>query len=250
MSGPGSVQLGFLDASPSDPVTLTTTGTTARTTLALRAAQGTFTLADVDVAGLLNGLTAPTATLAGAVDVTKTLRAVTLGNVTGAPSTITGGGGGAATAYKVGAVNGLTITSAAPIASLAATNWTGGGLTAPSAGSVRVTGGLSGAAFHLTGGGIPLRSLMVGGAVTGSQLRMSAGSIGTVVVGGMSGSDLTAGAAAGATPLAGRTFATQASIGSFSEKARKAVVNRLTYGRLAKPIGSLPDAISRVRKAG
>ena len=205
LAGPGSVQLGFPNATASDPLTVTATGTTAASRLTIRPARGTLTLGDVAVTGSLAALTAPAVTLDGSVTVSGTVRTVTLGNVADGPSTISvgGGGGGVLTAYRFGTVSGLAITSAAPVASLTAASWSGGGsadaLTAPSAGTVHVVGNFD-ASVTLTGGGLDLRALIVGGALSDAHLAV-AGGIGTVSVGGLSGSTVFAGVSAGTVGL-------------------------------------------------
>jgi hypothetical protein len=141
------------------------------------------------------------------------------GNGTMAVGEVTGTGLKALTARKSDLTRGLTLTG--PLGSLAVNGVTGGTIIAPSIGSIRVKGDFR-AAVAIDGAGVAagtpaLKLLKVGGAVTGSDIRV-AGDVGRVAVGSFADSRLFAGydgADDGTDP-----FTRAATIGPFTVSAK------------------------------
>jgi hypothetical protein len=155
---------------------------------------------------------------------------VQLLGVTGG-SRITVGGAGVATSYQLARVDDLTLNSAAPISRILTTRWTDDDplpdtITAPAIGSITTlatrlpSGGLAGGTFsadvNVTGGGVSIRSLNIGGVLDGATIR-TAGDIGSVRLGAMNGAAIFAGVAPTVTslPAAASDFAARATIRRF-----------------------------------
>ena len=136
--------------------------------------------------------------------------------------TLTAAGVDVRSAAVRGSVTGGTWTLAGSAARVSVGGDDAGSLTAASVGSLRVGGNLSGATLTLTGAkGTDLAALAVTGSVTGSTITAAAG-VGAVTVGGMTGSTLYAGVAAGTTglPTAAADLAAGGSVRSFTDRGR------------------------------
>jgi hypothetical protein len=255
LSGPGTGVLSFFTSGPADPVLLTLSSTTSKSTLTFTTkSKAVTTLSDIEVTGSLAKISAAPVNLAGKLSVTGTLGGLTLDNVTGTGSTIAIDGPGVATTYSIGAIQGLTLTSAAPIKSFAATSWTPAGgfadtLTAPAATTISIKGatdvGLSltspagavtfsaasitGATWTIAGAVKSLRASAISASAfnLGSLASMtvagalsgttvrSTGSVGAVSVGSISASGLYVGVSNGQTGL----VSTAASLGGATLKS-------------------------------
>ena len=178
LAGPGTGQLLFVNGVTS-PAQIGLTGTTAGTTVTVTVAGGAATpLGQITATTPVGGFTAPSATLADGGTFSGGLARGTFGSVTG-PVTLTIGGTARPT-LRFGAVSGLTLTSAAPIAGLTAASWSGP-IAAPAVSTLKVTGAFAGD-LALTGAGVDLNSAALGSVAGGTWTL--AGSANAVRVGG------------------------------------------------------------------
>ncbi len=246
MTGPGTGDLIFLGTSSAatNAYEMMFNGTTAATNLSLHVpGAGQTTVNDLQVNGSLNSLSAKAlnvvqGTAPAAVTVTGTVRTLDLGYLQDTSVTLGGSAGSRGVAVSLLRAVDTTITSAAPIASLAAgayidTTTAPEYITAPSVGTVHVTGTFGGT-IRTTGA---VAAIVVDGALTGGV--DAADGIGSVVAGSMTGASLTAGSAAGGggvTPLDGLS-ATRSTVGrvivrsAFSDSTISAAdVGRVTLG--------------------
>jgi cyclophilin family peptidyl-prolyl cis-trans isomerase len=267
LTGPGSAMLtlagsgltqstsrGILTVSGTpESVSISTTGTSAATTLTLQGQAGaaSIAIAGITTDGDLRAIAGTRVSLSGDLVVAGSIRSLTLASASS--GTITIGGAGGAVALAIGAATGEAVISSEPIQSIRATAWQPGAfsspatITAPSVGSISVTkdfqanisagsiatvsaGSISSGTWTISGsvGGIVagsitglnvsaagIQRIVSRGAVT-NLLAISTGNIALVSAASFSGSEITAG---GATPGANgfpTGFATPAVIGTVS----------------------------------
>jgi hypothetical protein len=174
---------------------LTVTSTTSTSTLQITKRTGTFQFDAINIAGPIGTINGRTASVDGNLTVTGSVSSLFLaaagsGN---APASINLGAG-TSTTLSLGNVQGVTLTSAAPIRSLAATAWAGGAIIAPSITTLSVRGQFD--ADVQTHNTTALQSAILG-SITGGTWAI-AGNIGVLhVIGDLSTARIFAGANAG-----------------------------------------------------
>lgn len=126
-----------------DLIDIDVTGTTAATTLKINAPASSHTvLPTLEVHGSIGTLTAPGVDFSDHLTIDGTAKAITVGNLTnGADITLSGQLLGGDTKVTVGTVAGTSqLTSASPLKSPQAATWLNGSITAPSIGTLKITG--------------------------------------------------------------------------------------------------------------
>ena len=197
LRGPGTGRLSF-DAGSAGRVALSLSGTTRASVVTIAAARAA-PLADIAVEGSLGRLSASHGDLSGPLTVSGSAGRVTLGDLSGSVSV--GGASGAAYLTFGDVAAGSSITSAVPIAALTVRSWEPpssllevSAITAPSIGTL-VSRGPFAADVTLSAAGTSLGRGSFGS--LSDAIIQTAGSIGRVTVGDVTGSEVTAGVAAG-----------------------------------------------------
>ena len=170
---------GDVTGTAASSVTVATTGTTAHSRLAVVSSGSKATEIDgIAVAGSLAALVAPTVDLDGDLTVTGTIGSVLLAGASGG-HTLSVQGTGAVGSLRLGTVADLTVDTAEPLATLYATAWTNATdsavVTAPSISSLIVPGTFAAGVAVGTGTGVPLRTVRVGGALSGGTWTVAGG---------------------------------------------------------------------------
>jgi hypothetical protein len=183
---------------------VTVTGTTSASRVLIVGKGSPFDFDTITIAGPLAGINMSNAALIGGLAVAGSVTNVTL------PSIGTGGGAtvpitlgaGAPVTLALGNVQGVTLTSAAPLRSLSANAWQGGAIVAPSIGTLTIKGALN-ADVQVSGGG-KIQSSYVG-TLSGGTWAISGG-IGILHVNGdLTSTRIFAGADAGPDKILGTT---------------------------------------------
>ncbi len=185
LTGPGSgivSVVGDLADNSVSEVTLATTGTTARTRLAIQPAGGTTTLDGLQVTGSLSALAAAAVDLAGDLTVTGTIGSLVLANATGS-HTLSIQGTAATGSLRLGNVSDLTVDTAEPLSTLSVTSWADpSGTAAISAPGIRALAVAGAFAADLTVGNGGLNTARINGALTGGLWTVN-GLTGTLTAG-------------------------------------------------------------------
>jgi hypothetical protein len=168
---------------------ITLTGTTAGSSLVIKGSTKTpTTLGGITDTAPLGTLSAASANITGNITL-DSAKSITLGSISNATISI-GAAAPGKTTLTFGAVTNTALTSAVPITALKAASWanspTSTQITAPSIGSLTITGAFE-AALALTGTGktIDLKSAKIGGAVDGS---LTGGNVGSFTAGSINNS--------------------------------------------------------------
>ncbi len=269
LRGPGTVAV-LRGPFGGEAVEFAAVGTTDASTVTVTVVGGgPTTVGAIQVDGSLAALVAPTLTLTGNMAVTGTLGRATVAGVTG-PADLTLGGTRGRPSLSLGKVADLSVTSAAPLGTVAAKQWTAasyGTISAPSVDDLRVGGGfaanvvltgtksaLGSATVGSVGGGTwtaagRIGSVAVAGDLAGS---ISAPSVGTIRVGGdLTGATVTLTAAAGkgydlSALRVGRSIvgSTVRSAGSVNAVTAGAVSDSTVLVGVADAVTALPTAAS------
>jgi hypothetical protein len=174
---------------------LTVSGTAPTSTLQITNRTGTFQFDTISIAGPIGTINARTAAVNSNLTVTGSITRLFLATAGSGNSPVSIDlGAGASTTLSLGNVQGATLTSAAPIRSLAATAWAGGAIIAPSITTLSVRGQFD--ADVQTHNTTPLQTAILG-SITGGTWAI-AGNIGVFhVTGDLSTARIFAGANAG-----------------------------------------------------
>ncbi len=204
LSGPGT-GIVFNAGLGGEAPDIALSGTTAKSQLAMKvkkalAGDGQTALGDVTVAaGSLKSISASAAVLWGDVSLAGTLGSLTLGNISSGSISLGGVDtkGLSMSSFKAGRINGLTVSTAGGIHSIAVSDWLGGDLSAGWVGSIATkantkTGsrGHFGADVTLTGSAVPagkpvLGSVKIAGdLLSGAMWDIQSGLVGKIAVTG------------------------------------------------------------------
>jgi hypothetical protein len=179
LKGPGAGQIVFTQAGNSDPADIILTGTTLASTLTITAGGAGTSLRGLAVTGDLKSLAARTTDLAGTAAVSGVVPKVQFRNAAGS---IAINGAGASLAITLAQASDLSITTGSAIKTLKVEQWLAADATpdvisASAVGTVTAKGD-----FQAGISAASLGKLIVGGSLTGAQIRTT-GNIGGVTVG-------------------------------------------------------------------
>ncbi len=215
MKGIGNGQVVFLGSSSTatNAYEIITSGTSGTTGLSISVARGGQTsLTNLLVNGSIGTVSAKTTNILSTVDATGSVNALSLGFVSAGNITI-GTGSASSVALSFNRVLNSTITSGIAIRTLTAgayldTTGSPTYITAPSVGTVRVSGTFGGTIKTIS-----VASLIVDGDITGGGI-IASDSIGSVVAAGITNSQFFAGVSAGrlSLPTASTDFANEKSL--------------------------------------
>lgn len=244
IKGPGSGTVRFSGAAGgnADAIGLTLDGTTAATSVVVKAPRDGTSLGDIVVNGSLKAFTGKTTDLAGNLTAAGSIGKLALRNA-GGGRTITYSGAGAPASMMFGSVADLSVASVVAIKSLKATQWLDGDaipdtIAAPLIQSIATRGEF--------GAGVTTDTLVKGkfGSLNGSDVRAASG-IGTITAGAMTNSRVFAGVQGGVStlPTSSADFANPAaSIRSLSVKrlfsnslVAAPTIRRASLGNVSSP---------------
>lgn len=199
IAGPGAGQI--VAGINGQPDSLVVNGATGKTTISAKADKGVEPrILDVTINGSANALNLKGFDLVGSINVTGTLKTLTLGNVADQHNIVIGTpeeGDKSTLAFTAASVRNLSLASGMPIKSIKVTDWidddaTPDVITAPSIASIASTGDFH-AAIIVTSNStlVPLGKVTVKGTLL--SLIRSAGNIGAVTAGNMVNSRIFAG---------------------------------------------------------
>ena len=228
-----------------DAQDITVTGSTAATVLSITATGGpkTATLGGLTISGPLGQVLAKSIDLTGNLSAAGSVKSIQLHSASGAAMNI-GATGTPLTLKSTGTVTDESITSASPIASITAPNWTattagGSTITAPSIANIAIKGTLTNTTITTSGA---VGKVTVGGAASGSTIN-AGGNITSVSAASLLNSTILAGVSTlpSGQPLPNfpTDFANNASIGSVKLKTSKTAASDVNSNIAAETLGKL-----------
>jgi hypothetical protein len=160
-----------------DPVEILLSGTTRASSFSVLSVRAPTDLGELVVAGPIGSIIAA-ASLTNGLTIAGTVNSL---SVDGAAGALALQSAADRPSLHLGTVSGATLNSASAIASLSATSWTGGEITAPSIGAMQVKSSFD-PTVNLTAGGLALASASLGAVPSGSWTVT--GDIGGIAVSG------------------------------------------------------------------